>query len=93
MKELNGFMAVFTSPRGNIVSVVNFEQGGDECIKKYRVRRELAREVANGYCSPDFFEHMDADVCEKIMHQMCNSGGCKVKITPVTASVEEVCQN
>ena len=90
MKELKGLMAVFTSPRGNVVSVANF----DKCngFEEYRIRRQLAREVAQGYCAPDFFEHMDAEACHSIMMQMCINGGCKVTITPITAPVEEPCQ-
>lgn len=65
MKELNGLMAVFTSPRGNVVSVASF----DKCngFEEYQIRRQLAREVAKGYCAPDFFGHMDAENCYQIM--------------------------
>ena len=92
MKELNGLIAVFTSPRGLVVSAASFDHGYDECIKKSRLRLELAYEVAKAYCAPDFLQGMDAYTCEKIMNQLCNNHGCKVTITPVTAPVEEPCQ-
>lgn len=80
-----GVLAVFTNERGDVIAhAANFDpHGGDAGFRiqehqRRRARQELARAVAEAYCSVDYVRAMRTQDQEHVMQRLQDVHKCKV---------------